>query len=725
MKTWKKRSITCILILCIVLTSLPAFAATVMVNEASNQYVPVEGVNPGSVNLVDNWCTIDGDGAVRFRFEDRTWFLNAFGVTSLDQVLGTDTAGSAANNVLAGVYAKGTLTTKSGDVLYFKDVPVSFVSRGSNNVNALIFLKRTDINANVYDATYTTKLSDGPSVNSSTTVTAGSVSLLYSKEVSRSFDTKAFPEGTIFVSVSDLTMLPAGVTGWNLQPEDGYPLYRPSATTGDGYMGVFEIPETGNYSIYGYRKEKSDGGRNASVKINGVVSKFNSAVYSGGAWDSTTWFWDMPGEGGVTVDLTKGQHLTVQLVKDGYMNTGRLTAIALVPTNSDFVKNYSASVAQGSDLKFAASDIAFLSSVNKAVDTSAGEDVSVTVNNITVAAKANAAKTAGISVADLDFYGDYITEATVLDALVSADAEVDMYDTTSFANGSLGKPVFVNGAQVFDIDKCYIKSGDVIEVLESFDATNFEPVSIGTLRETEGAYGNNNLVKLCLNQSRTQGALPFLSNPGAATEATATNLVDCKLNGYFEVAKDLAVVVNGAETVIPAGEKIYLHNANVAALENKTTRYDLDIVGLYAVSDLNKTAFDLDGTGMGTACMNKPFMYQFQNPANYIFSSGYLTNRASTGKVTVECKVQGSGEYLLKTDGSAFVKLITVTYNANGEMLSLKTDEVYVTVKEPVLVNVSDNQKVFVWGSTPLDGTHDGITSGGTTMVPVCQPLEK
>lgn len=67
-------------------------------------------------------------------------------------------------NVLAGVYAKGTLTTKSGDVLYFKDVPVSFVRRGSNNVNALISLKRTDINANVYDATYTTKLSDAPSV---------------------------------------------------------------------------------------------------------------------------------------------------------------------------------------------------------------------------------------------------------------------------------------------------------------------------------------------------------------------------------------------------------------------------------------------------------------------------------------------------------------------------------------------------------------------------------
>lgn len=720
----KIKSVAIVLILCMLLSTIPTLAATVSVNSASNQYISVEGVTPGSVNLVDNWCTVDGDGAVRFRFDDRSWFLNAFGITSLDKVLGTDTAGSSANNVLAGVYAKGTLSTKSGDVLYFKDVPVSFVSRGSNNVNALIFLKRTDINANVYDQAYTNKLSDGPSVNSNTTVTAGTISTLYSKTITTSFDTKAFPEGTIFVTATDLTILPDGVTGWNLNNEDGYSIYRPSSPTGDGYMGVFEVTETGSYSIYGFRKEKSDGGRNASVKINGVVSKFNSANYSGAAWDSTTWFWDKPGEGGMTIDLIKGQNLIVQLAKDGYANTGRLAAIALVPSNSDFVKEYSATAAQNSELKFSSENLSFLSSMNTGADVELGDAVAVTVNGVSVDVQPQAAVKSGLTVANCDFYGDYIKLPTVLDALVAAQSNITMYDVTSFAAGSIGKPVYVNGVQVFDLDKAYIKTGDTVTVLENFDSTNFEPVPIGTLRETEGA-NNGNLAKLCLNQSRTQKALPFLSNPAAATEASDTNLVNCTLNGYFEVVKDLNVVVNDAETIIPAGEKIYLQNVIVGSLANKTTRYDLNLNGLYAVSDLSKTAFDLDGTGEGTACKNKPFTYQFQNPSNYNFNTGYLTNSSATGEVTVECKEIGSGEYLLKTDGSAFVEIITVTYGADGAIVSIDTEDVYVTVKEPVCVNVSDNQKVFLWDNKPLDGTHDGITSGGTTMRPICQPLEK
>lgn len=722
----KIKSVAIVLILCMMLSAIPTLAATVSVNTASNQYISVEGVTPGSVNLVDNWCTVDGDGAVRFRFDDRSWFLNAFGITSLDQVLGTDTAGSSSDNVLAGVYAKGTLSTKSGDVLYFKDVPVSFVSRGSNNVNALIFLKRADINANVYDETYANKISN-LAVNSNTTVTSGSISKLYSKTVTTSFDTKAFPEGTIFVAATDLNILPEGVTGWNLNNEDGYSIYRPSAPTGDGYMGVFEVTETGNYNIYGLRKEINDtSGRNSAVLINGVLSKFNDKTYTPSiSWSSNAWIWDMPGDGGKTVELVKGQNLIIQLAKSGYENTGRLAAIALVPSNSDFVKEYSATTAQNSELKFSSANLSFLSSMNLKADVELGDAVDVTVNGVSVTVCPHMAAKAGLSASHRDFYGDYIKLPTVLDALVAAQSNVTLYDVTSFTAGSIGKPVYVNGAQVFDIDKCYIKSGDEIEVLESFDATNFEPVSIGTLRETEGAYGNNNLVKLCLNQSRTQGALPFLSNPAAATEATTTNLVDCKLNGYFEVAKDLAVVVNGAETVIPAGEKIYLHNANVVALENKTTRYDLDIDGLYAVSDLSKTAFDLDGTGEGTACKNKPFTYQFQNPSNYNFNTGYLTNSSVTGKVTVECKESGSGEYLLKTDGSEFVEMITVTYGVDGAIVSTNIEDVYVTVKQPVLVNVSDNQKVFLWENKPLDGTHDGITSGGITMRPICQPLEK
>lgn len=721
----KIKSVAIVLILCMLLSTIPTLAATVSVNSASNQYISVEGVTPGSVNLVDNWCTVDGDGAVRFRFDDRSWFLAAFGITSLDQVLSTDTAGSSTNNVLSGVYAKGTLSTKSGDVLYFKDVPVSFVSRGSNNVNALIFLKRADINANVYDETYSNKLSD-LAVNSNTTVTAGTISKLYSKTVTTSFDTKAFPEGTIFVAATDLNILPEGVTGWNLNNEDGYSIYRPSAPTGDGYMGVFEVTETGSYNIYGLRKEINDASeRNSSVLINGVLSKFNGKTYTPSiSWSSNAWIWDMPGDGGKTVELVKGQNLIIQLAKSGYENTGRLAAIALVPSNSEFVKEYSATIAQNSELRFSSANLSFLSSMNLRADVELGDAVDVTVNGVSVTAYPHMAVKSGLNASNCDFYGDYIKLPTVLDALVAAQSNITLYDVTGFAAGSIGKPVYVNGAQIFDLDKAYIKAGDAVTVLESFNSTNFEPVPIGTLRETEGA-NNDNLAKLCLNQGRTQKALPFLSNPAAATEASDTNLVNCTLNGYFEVVKDLNVVVNGTETIIPAGEKIYLQNVIVGSLANKTTRYDLNLNGLYAVSDLNKTAFDLDGTGEGTVCKNKPFTYQFQNPSNYNFNTGYLTNSSVTGKVTVECKESGSGEYLLKTGGSAFVEIITVTYDTDGAIVSTDIEDVYVTVKEPVCVNVSDNQKVFLWENKPLDGTHDGITSGGTTMKPICQPLEK
>ena len=703
MKLSKRGIVALALAVLMVLTSVPAFAATVTVPAVID--IPDEG-------LPITWGGCGWSMALKIVLSDESAaMLGVSGATGADYLKDTTFSGVMTyKNVDTAVNGNGKPFL--GTITFNDAVVTSSVANDAKTKYCLVInMEAMRANSPELAEAYEADPANFQTANFFNVKDCGNYSLsnaVLKKGTnilaqSATVDSGVFPESAVFVAASGFG---GSTTGWAAVSADGYSFYQRRANV-DGPYAVFKAKKSGDYKVWGLVKNWGDtnGSRFVVISVNGTqkmaFNRTNAKAPGSNFSVADYWYWE-PAGNNPTVTLTEGQDTVIRLDKTSG-DSARYAGFALVPVEENFTMD--TATAQSAKMRLTSTVLTQLQSVTTdraSVET--GADVKVTVNGTEVTAKAHAALSAGAVAPLNDLTGTFITKPTVLDALQAAKI-----DTTTYANGVLANgKVTLNGKTVNNFGCLYVKAGDEITatVSDTMDKTNFAPFAIGSIRNTEGGATspNEGCVKFCVNT----GTLPEF-----AKTKEATGFKDCYFNGI--------ITTSAAHGTIPVGEKIYFKNVKVRDIQAYSgARLDLVLDRGYINSNKTQNSAEWWAECEAKAMITMPDGTVKHDPTMYIMQAGiynfnelYITNSQTEAGVKV---IDNGDHYVLLADGLEHVLVTTVTKNSDGNVVSTDTVDTFVSFNSPLAVTPAANQTVYVWN-------FDEMT--GTTMQPVCQPLTK
>lgn len=706
MKLSKRGIVALALAVLMVLTSVPAFAATVTVPAVID--IPDEG-------LPITWGGCGWSNALKIVLSDESAaVLGVSGATGADYLKDTTFSGVMTyKNVDTAVNSNGKPFL--GTITFNDAVVTSSVANDSKTKYCLVIsMEAMRANspelAEAYEAdpaNYQTanffNVKDCGNYSLSNAVLKKGTNILTQ---SATVDSGVFPESAVFVAASGFG---GSTTGWAAVSADGYSFYQRRDNV-DGPYAVFKAKKSGDYKVWGLVKNWGDtnGSRFVVFSVNGTqkmaFNRTNAKAPGSNFSVADYWYWE-PAGNNPTVTLTEGQDTVIRLDKTSG-DSARYAGFALVPVEENFTMD--TATAQSAEMRLTSTVLTQLQSVTTdraSVET--GADVKVTVNGTEVTAKAHAALSAGAVAPLNDLTGTFITKPTVLDALQAAKI-----DTTTYANGVLANgKVTLNGKTVNNFGCLYVKAGDEITatVSDTMDKTNFAPFAIGAQRNTEGGANDpfGGCLKFCVNDTNL---------PVFAKTTAETGYKDCYVSGV--------ITTKTAHGSIPVGEKIYFKNVKVKAIQayDPTNKKRLDLVldksyiSSYKTTGSTEWWAECEAKAMITmpdgTVKHDPTMYIMQ-AGIYNFNELYITNSQTEAGVKV---IDNGDHYVLLADGLEHVLVTTVTKNSDGNVVSTDTVDTVVSFNSPLAVTPAANQTVYVWNMDEMTGT---------TMQPVCQPLTK
>ena len=740
MKLNKKRVFALLLALCLALTSVSAFAATVEV-EREGVDIPAEGV---ALALSRGGMQ---NNAIRFIFENLSDEVKAqlnysastpgnyyTGLTvsaTMTYVAGQNPEGSPAtytvvNAPVAASESKGEtallLAVNYEDWIAASPELSAFKAENPSYASEQIFNPNPNNTVYTYPVTFSVKKPDGWGV-------------IY-------YDSGIFPAGTVFIAPNNFTKYPS-VWGFNDQTDSatgvsitGMPVSTYNQSWSRGTMGpvqFFTSKYSGTYHPwvmeFAYQQSYTD--RNPVIDFNGETCDFmfnatNVATTSG------TWLW-APESSGKTITLAEGQTVAVQMNKN-IGAWGRTGVIALVPDNSEYSAFVSAIEATRTNVGITQEQFFNLqAATTNSYTPSFGESVTVTLNGKEITVAAGSARTnnyngyaekSGVRVYSYEIRlknNLFPTYATLLDAL-AADAQ----SYTGFIQGKAVCPtqvkegaasgiiITLNGEVIDgDLDFTKIKNGDVI-TWAPISADNFAPIG-GEARITE--CGNNGYSYDGIYQAGFKDYnYKFLVESPASFSwpfdyKTLNVFQGCYINGYVTYQTDSAETT-GDDTKVT----VFVQDLPIiySAIRSSDGRLEL-AVEYPASADTTK---EIDGKTYNTPDYIPPLSIAKSELFNKQTQHLYITNKQSAGKAVVTVTDNGNGTFKINSTKSMPVMLTTVTKDENGMIISTAVTSEILDLKTGLNVQVGDNQTVYVWKGTP-------IASGSSTMIPLCAPLTK
>lgn len=598
---------------------------------------------------------------------------------------------------LQGAYLKGNAVLTDGSEIYI-DVPIYGVRRNGAGTLLCVEVLISDLPEGAPQASESYKASKYT---------------IYSRDLP--MNTYDFPKGTMFITAASLENEPGD---WSIEKYDGYSFYYKGQNgTTDGPYEYFKSNIAGSYKLWALvKKQNDDVSRNSVVLIDGKTAVFNEKV----AEPDMKYRWEKDSENNVIL-LKRGEEFTVRLMSKS-SEWGRLAALALVPATYEIPENSALSGTVIYDEKYQFSMNEMLKNQNECferLDKSNESDVTVTINGTEVEVKANAASLAGVDVNEVDTHNNKIFYPTVADALICAE----VVKVSDFISGNpKATRVIVDGKIASKCDTMQLYGGEEITTV-AIDNTNFEPVNYGILSPAEGTYAS--FLKLSPNiDSMLSTELSFAVNDDGTLKTGADGLKGCYLNGYVETNKTLkGVTKDGVSYTVPEGSKVYFCNVKIADCVNPKGQKPGIIPDSSQISHSKYT----DSTGYGDYAIKLEDGTYIPHPFTYLFDSGYntshlyITNKNTGNELYVE---EQDGKYVIWSESYKFVYAIKATYSGD-RLEEIEQIGDFVSVGSPLVIDVKENQKAFLWDNSVTLGDINGVTeAGGTKMIPISDALE-
>ena len=731
-----KKIIAFMLTVCMLLTCLPAFAATIAIDDI---VIPDEGVSVTSTRTI--WESFVADTSAR----DVLIILNA------------DSSAKFPNRAVNGHYDGLSLsfTVSFHNEAVAEGMPESFTvvdapacyTRVDGYGNFALGVTPADL---IACSPELSKLADADfSYTGQETPFKISEMRIYTGDwESETVDTGVFTEGTKFLSYKGFANYPST---WQVDTRDNYSnIWYPGTSAHDGPSQFFVPDETAEYNVYAQiiTNQGSLADRSVHIEVNGKELEFNPANVSDTsllptgmlpAWIAET--------NDTTVTLTKDEITRVQIMLKKIYS--RVVGIAFIPVD-DYATVSAALDAAPSTRILEPDDMVAVAEPAYHPDF-ATETLNVTVEGVDVSVKAGKAsknvngtgyiaatsmRVSGFPVRVLPETNTFPTYHTVFDAIAQyvSDNQTStaLVPIAGIVDGALPSiAVLVNGKLATDLDWYEIKEGDVI-TFEAKDRKDlFDPTPIKGFRaidtNQEGlieaigtptkadAYDELGKIKLCLNLANTANAFGSFG-----TALDETGLKDCYLVGVLTLRKDnsnYATNNNGGSNWTNLAGKVYLENVPIVGYDTSpnTTRVDLVTGGNFEFNAQDPRYKDTSGntaTDADGKTLVKPYAY-FGDNYLYNWSKVYILNSSTDTSLNA---VKGNNKYTLTTGGMHVVDVVIATYAEDGKTVTATTTmkEQVVMFNNPLEINVAANQKAFVWGTKIYEGT---------TMMPKVAPL--
>ena len=747
-----KKICSLLLVLCVLCTAVPAFARTEVVN---NGLLPEAGITMENIDMIIGWqAYIDpSDATVQAAIADRTFvgrgtvegsFTVAdktFAFTTTDfvdysgacfmhvtSVLGNSAdlkaAIEAAKTTVAGMELKGDGTAYVTGIEGKRNLKRYFMTLLGEDYSGL----------------------DNESIADYRAVVKANVTVKDKLAGTQYVEVGNIPEGTLFLASSKISNdLPSTWQSLN----GVYQQKTTDADVGiDGSWTVFTAPETGTYTVWATKRDRTTTNgttadtaahqRDIFVDVSGTKLSFDRAKKSDGSYYAPTnmaYYWE-PELNGTTVNFTKGQKVYVRMLS-GTGNFAGSYGFIFVPADQNVEPNnemFGGTISGSYDDKGPiAMNFATLTVKSTAPHT--GSELvskSVTVNGAAVTATERTAFAAFPRIRQYDMNGNYLATATVMDAVVAADAADDSYDLSKIdTKMAIDEAleyltVTVNGDPCLNPDRVAVNDGDVITVESSVvDKTNFKPLSLKGIITANGSVGTGDALKIngvadgCNSKLVAAGDARNLSDWRGIDITANDALADCYINGYITIGKDVSDT-DGDDTkvIMFVKDMKILHSAIRSVTANGQPgdyRLELGIVS----PNTDRIKFD---DGYTYISPNFPENGKLQEPkyTTYDLSHLYLTNSTCAADTKVTAAKTADGVYKLTTNKSLAVVLYRVVKDSTGTITGVTTEyKILDFMGDGETVRVGNNETVYVWeGSFMKD-------KASASLKPLCAPLTK
>ena len=733
-----KKICSLLLVLCVLCTAVPAFARTEVVN---NGLLPEAGITMENIDMIIGWqvfvepsdatvkaamedsafvsrCTTEGS----FTIAERTFIFTATSFAGNDggpYMYVTSVLGNSADLKAAIEAAK---TTVAGMELNPDGTACVTGNEGKRNVKRyLMTLLGEDYSG----------LNNEDLVNHNVLVKAN-VTVKDKRAGTQEVEVGNIPEGTIYLSSRAI----ANDVPSNWKDVNG--IYQQNDALGssdsgvDGSWAVFTAPATGTYNVWATKRDRTmksqteadtyGNQRDIFMDVSGTKLSFDRAKKSDGSYYAPTnmaYYWE-PELYGTTVSFTEGQKVYVRLLS-GTGNFAGSYGFVFIPADQDIAPD-----TMISETNFAVVSAKTLSSPHTG---SALVSKTVTVNGSEVTATERTAFAAFPRIRQYDMNGNYLATATVMDAVVAADAADDSYDLSKIdTKMAIDEAleyltVTVNGTVCTNPDRIAVNDGDVITV-ESIviDKTNFVPFSVGGILTGNGSVGAgdalaiNNVADGCSMKLVTSKASDTINWPIDSLAVDAFK--DCYLNGYITVGKDVAATTGDDRKVTIFVKDLKVQHSAVRTANADGSAGDKRLELGIAPGDTSNITYD---DGLTYISPNFPFSGKIQEPEySYNLSHLYLTNSTCAADTEVIATGNGEGVYKLTTNKSLAAVLYRVVKDSTGTITGVTTEyKILDFMGDGEAVRVGDNETVYVWeGSFMKDAS-------STSLKPLCAPLTK
>lgn len=733
-----KKICSLLLVLCVLCTAVPAFARTEVVN---NGLLPEAGITMENIDMIIGWqvfvepsdatvkaamedsafvsrCTTEGS----FTIAERTFIFTATSFAGNDggpYMYVTSVLGNSADLKAAIEAAK---TTVAGMELNPDGTACVTGNEGKRNVKRyLMTLLGEDYSG----------LNNEDLVNHNVLVKAN-VTVKDKRAGTQEVEVGNIPEGTIYLSSRAI----ANDVPSNWKDVNG--IYQQNDALGssdsgvDGSWAVFTAPATGTYNVWATKRDRTmksqteadtyGNQRDIFMDVSGTKLSFDRAKKSDGSYYAPTnmaYYWE-PELYGTTVSFTEGQKVYVRLLS-GTGNFAGSYGFVFIPADQDIAPD-----TMISETNFAVVSAKTLSSPHTG---SALVSKTVTVNGSEVTATERTAFAAFPRIRQYDMNGNYLATATVMDAVVAADAADDSYDLSKIdTKMAIDEAleyltVTVNGTVCTNPDRIAVKDGDVITV-ESIviDKTNFVPFSVGGILTGNGSVGAgdalaiNNVADGCSMKLVTSKASDTINWPIDSLAVDAFK--DCYLNGYITVGKDVAATTGDDRKVTIFVKDLKVQHSAVRTANADGSAGDKRLELGIAPGDTSNITYD---DGLTYISPNFPFSGKIQEPEySYNLSHLYLTNSTCAADTEVIATGNGEGVYKLTTNKSLAAVLYRVVKDSTGTITGVTTEyKILDFMGDGEAVRVGDNETVYVWeGSFMKDAS-------SASLKPLCAPLTK
>lgn len=734
-----KKICSLLLVLCVLCTAVPAFARTEVVN---NGLLPEAGITMENIDMIIGLhvYVLTSDATVNAAIADRTFvgrgtvegsFAVAdktftFTTTAFNDYLDvcfmyvTSVLGNSADLKAAIEAAK---TTVAGMELNPDGTACVTGNEGKRNVKRyLMTLLGEDYSG----------LNNEDLVNHNVLVKAN-VTVKDKRAGTQEVEVGNIPEGTIYLSSRAI----ANDVPSNWKDVNG--IYQQNDALGssdsgvDGSWAVFTAPATGTYNVWATKRDRTmksqteadtyGNQRDIFMDVSGTKLSFDRAKKSDGSYYAPTnmaYYWE-PELYGTTVSFTEGQKVYVRLLS-GTGNFAGSYGFVFIPADQDIAPD-----TMISETNFAVVSAKTLSSPHTG---SALVSKTVTVNGSEVTATERTAFAAFPRIRQYDMNGNYLATATVMDAVVAADAADDSYDLSKIdTKMAIDEAleyltVTVNGTVCTNPDRIAVNDGDVITV-ESIviDKTNFVPFSVGGILTGNGSVGAgdalaiNNVADGCSMKLVTSKASDTINWPIDSLAVDAFK--DCYLNGYITVGKDVAATTGDDRKVTIFVKDLKVQHSAVRTANADGSAGDKRLELGIAPGDTSSITYDDGLTYVSPIFPVGGSLQDFPN-YGYDLSHLYITNTQSAADTKVTATKMADGVYKLTTNKSLAVVLYRVVKDSTGTITGVTTEyKILDFMGDGEAVRVGDNETVYVWeGSFMKDAS-------STSLKPLCAPLTK